>query len=95
MNNNPSSLSEKGSTEDSTDKVKDVKTDKDNEYSMSNLADLIMKQNPRFDKNEAVDKIEDIKKDIKSYRKFLINVFKHKGLNLNENQAMEEFNKYC
>lgn len=93
--NNPSSLSEKGSTEDSTDKVKDVKTDKDNEYSMSNLADLIMKQNPRFDKNEAVDKIEDIKKDIKSYRKFLINVFKHKGLNLNENQAMEEFNKYC
>ena len=93
--NNPSSLSEKGSTEDSTDKVKDVKTDKDNEYSMSNLADLIMKQNSRFDKNEAVDKIEDIKKDIKSYRKFLINVFKHKGLNLNENQAMEEFNKYC
>ena len=66
--NNPSSLSEKGSTEDSTDKVKDVKTDRDNEYSMSNLADLIMKQNPRFDKNEAVDKIEDIKKDIKSYR---------------------------
>lgn len=93
--NNPSSLSEKGSTEDSTDKAKDVKTDRDNEYSMSNLADLIMKQNPRFDKNEAVDKIEDIKKDIKSYRKFLINVFKHKGLNLNENQAMEEFNKYC
>ena len=93
--NNPSSLSEKGSTEDSTDKAKDVKTDRDNEYSMSNLADLIMKQNPRFDKNEALDKIEDIKKDIKSYRKFLVNVFKHKGLNLNENQTMEEFNKYC
>lgn len=63
---------------------------------LSTIADLIMMQNPKLDHATAEDMAEHkIKGREKLYRKFLQNVFKHKGLNLNENEAMEEFKKYC
>ena len=54
-----------------------------------------MKQNPRFNKTEALNKIEEMKKNPKLYVKFLQNVFKQKGLVLNEEDTLNEFKKLC
>lgn len=62
---------------------------------LSAIADLIMLQNPKLDHPAAEKLAENIKGHERSYRKFLQNVFKHKGLNLNEEDAIKEFKKYC
>ena len=62
---------------------------------LSAIADLIMLQNPKLDHPAAEKRAEDIKGNERLYRKFLQNVFKHKGLNLSEEEAIEEFKKYC
>jgi hypothetical protein len=59
------------------------------------LADLIMKQNPKLNKIDALNKVENIKKDPSPYLGFLVNVFKQKGLNLSQEEALKEFEKYC
>lgn len=59
------------------------------------LADLIMKQNPKLNRTDALNKVENIKKDPSPYLGFLVNVFKQKGLNLSQEEALKEFEKYC
>ena len=60
------------------------------------IADLIQRQRPDLTMEEALKKANDIKDSgINLYKGFLVNVFKHKGLELNEKQAIEEFKKYC
>ena len=63
---------------------------------LSMVADLIQKQVPYLNHEKAIAKAEEIRdRGAKKYRKFLQNVFKQKGLNLNEEEAINEFNKYC
>lgn len=63
---------------------------------LSMVADLIQKQVPDLNHEKAIAKAEEIRdRGAKKYRKFLQNVFKQKGLNLNEEEAINEFNKYC
>ena len=73
----------------------EVITDNERAKAVAELADLLMKQNPRFNKTEALNKIEEMKKNPKLYVKFLQNVFKQKGLNLNEEDTLNEFKKLC
>lgn len=62
---------------------------------LSAIADLIMLQNPKLDHEGAEKFALEIKDKEKMFRKFLQKVFKHKGLNLNEDEAIDEFHKYC
>lgn len=62
---------------------------------LSAIADLIMLQNPKLDHEDAEKLALEIKDKEKMFRKFLQKVFKHKGLDLNEDEAIDEFNKYC
>ena len=62
---------------------------------LSSLADLIMLQNPKLDHSGAEKLALTIKEKEKMFTKFLQKVFKQKGLNLNENEALDEFHKYC
>lgn len=79
-----------------------VDTSKQEGYQMMELADLIAKQaykgsegRIKMNSQEAMGKIADIRNNVSQYKGFLKNVFKQKGLNLNEDEAMEEFKKYC
>lgn len=62
---------------------------------LSSLADLIMLQNPKLDHSGAEKLALTIKEKEKMFTKFLQKVFKQKGLDLNENEALDEFHKYC
>lgn len=62
---------------------------------LSVIADLIMLQNPKLDHEGAEKLALEIKDKEKMFRKFLQKVFKHKGLDLNEDEAIDEFHKYC
>lgn len=62
---------------------------------LSAIADLIMLQNPKLDHEDAEKLALEIKDKEKMFRKFLQKVFKHKGLDLNEDEAIDEFHKYC
>lgn len=62
---------------------------------LSAIADLIMLQNPKLDHEGAEKLALEIKDKEKMFRKFLQKVFKHKGLDLNEDEAIDEFHKYC
>lgn len=62
---------------------------------LSAIADLIMLQNPKLDHEGAEKLALEIKDKEKMFRKFLQKVFKHKGLDLNEDEAIDEFYKYC
>jgi hypothetical protein len=62
---------------------------------INEITDLLIKQNPKFDKESAEKKFEEIKKSPKVFAGFLQNVFKHKGLDLDRTQAVDEFKKYC
>ncbi len=59
------------------------------------LADLIMKQNPKLDRAGAEKLAGNIKGNEKMFARFLQNVFKQKGLDLNVDEAINEFKKYC
>lgn len=79
-----------------------VDTSKQEGYQMAELADLIAKQaykgsegRIKMNSQEAIGKIADIRNNVSQYKGFLKNVFKQKGLNLNEDEAMKEFKKYC
>lgn len=62
---------------------------------LSAIADLIMLQNPKLDHEGAEKLALEIKDKEKIFRKFLQKVFKNKGLDLNEDEAIDEFHKYC
>ena len=62
---------------------------------LSAIADLIMLQNPKLDHEGAEKLALEIKDKEKMFHKFLQKVFKHKGLDLNEDEAIAEFHKYC
>ena len=62
---------------------------------LSSLADLIMLQNPKLDHEGAEKLALEIKDKEKMFHKFLQKVFAQKGLNLNEDEAIAEFHKYC
>lgn len=62
---------------------------------LSAIADLIMLQNPKLDHEGAEKLAFEIKDKEKMFRKFLQKIFKHKGLDLNEDEAIDEFHKYC
>lgn len=86
------STQEESAEEDSNSQVL---TKTDEVKNLSALADLIMKQNPNLDKDAAMSKIENIKENPRMFAKFLQNVFKQKGLDLNIDEAINEFKKYC
>ena len=62
---------------------------------LSSLADLIMLQNPKLDHPGAERLALTIKERERMFTKFLQKVFKQKGLDLNEDEALDEFHKYC
>lgn len=62
---------------------------------LSAIADLIMLQNPKLDHEGAEKLALEIKDKEKMFRKFLQKVFAQKGLDLNEDEAIDEFHKYC
>ena len=62
---------------------------------IAELADLLMKQNPKSNKTQALNQIEKMKEKPSLYVGFLVNVFKQKGLNLTKEEALKEFKKYC
>ena len=62
---------------------------------LSSLADLIMLQNPKLDHSGAEKLALTIKEKEGMFTKFLQKVFKQKGLDLNEDEALDEFHKYC
>lgn len=62
---------------------------------LSSLADLIMLQNPKLDHPGAEKLALTIKERERMFTKFLQKVFKQKGLDLNEDEALDEFHKYC
>lgn len=62
---------------------------------LSAIANLIMLQNPKLDHESAEKLALEIKDKEKMFRKFLQKVFAQKGLDLNEDEAIDEFHKYC
>ena len=73
-----------------------IKSETQEIKSFSELADLIQKQVPTLDKEGAMKRIKTIQEyGPRMFKGFLQNVFKQKGLNLNEEEAINEYNKYC
>ena len=70
-------------------------TDNEKAKQTAELADLLMKQNPKFNKTQALNQIEKMKENPDLYAGFLVNVFKQKGLNLSKEEAIKEFKKMC
>lgn len=72
-----------------------VITKTDEVKNLSAFADLLMKQVPSISKEEALQKSKNIIGNEKMFGKFLQNIFKQKGLDLNIDEAINEFKKYC
>ena len=70
-------------------------SDAESTKKVDEVVDLLIKQNPALDKESAKAMFENIKSNPRPFRRFLQNVFKHKDLELNETQAVDEFKKYC
>lgn len=73
----------------------DNTTDSEKVKQVAELADLIQKQNPKFNKTQALNQIERMKEKPDLYAGFLVNVYKQKGLNLTKEEALTEFKKLC
>jgi len=73
----------------------DITTDSEKTKQVAELADLIQKQNPKFNKTQALNQIERMKEKPDLYAGFLVNVYKQKGLNLTKEEALAEFKKLC
>ena len=70
-------------------------SDAESTKKVDEVVNLLIKQNPALDKESAKAMFENIKSNPRPFRRFLQNVFKHKDLELNETQAVDEFKKYC
>ena len=64
-------------------------------YKMEDFINLLTMQNPKLVGEAAITKVEQMKDNPKLFDGFLQNVFKNKGLNLNKEEAIKEFKKYC
>jgi hypothetical protein len=73
----------------------DTVTDNEKAEQTAEMADLLMKQNPKFNKTQALNQISKMKEKPDMYAGFLVNVFKQKGLNLTKEEAIKEFKKMC
>ena len=81
--------------DNTTENYTPVITETETVNKVSEMVDLIMKQNPRHNQETALQKYREMKETPRQYRRFLQNIFKHKGLNLSEEEAIKEFEKYC
>ena len=59
------------------------------------MIDLIMQKTPRLTKTEATNIFENMRKNPKMFKSFIPKLYKLKGLDYTEEQAMEEFLKLC
>ena len=94
-----SAFEENGAVQDSAEETPTSPiTDTEAAKQVSELAQLMMKLNPNWTVEDANRNIEKIKSDDKQLwksRKFLQNVFKQKGLELSEQEAMDKFKEMC
>lgn len=72
-------------------------TDTEKAKNVAQFADALMRQNPKLNRTEAFNKIEEMKsrEDISIFGDFLSNVFKQMGVTLNKEEAIKEFKKFC
>ena len=96
-NNDSSPLKEVSATETSglEDTGKQPVSATETAKKNSEIVELIMKQNTKLNTVEAEDLKERIKGHEKQFARFLQNVFKHKGLDLSSDEAINEFKKLC
>ena len=73
----------------------DNTTDTEKTKQVAEFADLIMQQNPKLNKTQALNLFEKMKDNPSIYAGFIANVLKHKGLNLTKEEALAEFKKLC
>lgn len=94
---NVSELKEKSVQEESVEETssKNLVSSVEIEDKVTEIVNLLMMQNPKFTNKSALKKFEEIKDKPEIFKEFLRNVFKHKGLNLNAEEAIKEFKKYC
>ena len=94
---NASELKEKSAQEESVEEVsnKNLVPNIETEDKVTEIVNLLMMQNPKFTNESALKKFEEIKNHPEIFKGFLQNVFKHKGLSLNAEEAIKEFKKYC
>ena len=94
---NASEFKEKSAQEESIDEAsnKNLVSNVEVEDKVTEITNLLMMQNPKFTNESALKKFEEIKDNPEVFKIFLQNVFKHKGLNLNAEEAIKEFKKYC
>lgn len=94
---NASEFKEKSAQEESIDEAsnKNLVPNIEVEDKVTEIVNLLMMQNPKFTNESALKKFEEIKDNPEVFKIFLQNVFKHKGLNLNAEEAIKEFKKYC
>jgi hypothetical protein len=94
---NASEIKEKSSLEESVeeDSNKNLVPNIEVEDKVTEIVNLLMMQNPKFTNENALKKFGEIKDNPEIFTRFLQNVFKHKGLNLNAEEAIKEFKKYC
>lgn len=94
---NTSELKEKSAQEESVEEVnnKNLVPNIEVEDKVTEIVNLLMMQNPKFTNESALKKFEEIKDHPEIFKGFLQNVFKHKGLSLNVEEAIKEFKKYC
>ena len=95
-NNDPSSLKESSpSKTDSTAPTPPTVTALEKAKKVAEIINLIMKQVPRYSKEEAANVFEKAKENPKRAAKFLQNVFKQAGLDLSIDETLEKFKEYC
>lgn len=94
---NASEIKEKSSQEESVeeDSNKNLVPNIEVEDKVTEIVNLLMMQNPKFTNENALKKFGEIKDNPEIFTRFLQNVFKHKGLNLNAEEVIKEFKKYC
>jgi hypothetical protein len=73
----------------------DNTTDTEKTKLVDEFADLLMQQNPKLNKTQAMNLFERMKNNPSIYAGFIVNVLKHKGLNLTKEEALAEFKKLC
>lgn len=95
-----SSISESSTQETDTGtsslpKVDKKEADKNTEEMINLIMTQNLKSHPDYSKEEAMGLYNRIKTHPESYTKYLQNVFKNKGLDLDSKEVIDEFNKYC
>lgn len=84
-------------TNSNTEPIKSPITSTEKAKRIDAMVDAIMKLDSRKTEKSAKEKIEDIKNasNKNTYRKYLQNIFKTMNIDVNENDVLKEFEKYC